>query len=250
MRLKPAVDFRFPIIRLGGCLFQGDFVKLVSSVAKLLRVDGHAGNSNMTEAERQATYLEAYKGHGIYGAHDWGDPETCGELRDILWEWIRPNLGAEQAVLEIGAGGGRWSRYLRPAATVYLVDASPRSESLIRECLRESDRFTFLISRDGSLGMIPTDSVDYVFSFDTFVHFHQELFDAYLQEIARVLKPGGVLHLHHAARIGTEDNPVCFLYREPLELAETVQGLGFEGPLRRLHRPSGYGSILVEFRRQ
>lgn len=197
----------------------------------------------MTESSRQIAELESFAGPGTYGL-EWGDPETDPELRAVVSDWIAPQVPGSVA-LEIGSGGGRWSRYFQAASLAYLVDATPKSEELIRG-LCDCSRFRFLLSPDGSLPAIPSASVDYAFSFDTFVHFGRELFDAYLAEVARVLKPGGVFHLHHAAEIGGERNAECFQYRGPLELAGTMRGLGFELPARRMFRRCGYGSILVE----
>lgn len=95
------------------------------------------------------------------------------------------------------------------------------------------------------LPAIPTASVDYVFSFDTFVHFDPPLFDAYLGEIARVLRPGGVLHLHYAQAL-TENQSEEFRYREPAELFGLMGRLGFEPPARRWFRGDGWGSVMVE----
>jgi SAM-dependent methyltransferase len=91
---------------------------------------------------------------------------------------------------------------------------------------------------------IPARSVSYAFSFDTFVHFDQPLFDAYLSEIARVLKPGGVFHLHYAQRL-TESQSEEFRYREPGELFELTTRLGFTTG-KRWFRGDGWGSVMVE----
>jgi SAM-dependent methyltransferase len=45
---------------------------------------------------------------------------------------------------------------------------------------------------------LPDDSVDFVFSFDSFVHIDREIVDAYLGEIGRILKPGGKGFIHHS----------------------------------------------------
>jgi hypothetical protein len=46
--------------------------------------------------------------------------------------------------------------------------------------------------------MIPDASVDFVFSFDSFVHLRREIVQAYLSELARILKMGGKGFLHHS----------------------------------------------------
>jgi hypothetical protein len=46
--------------------------------------------------------------------------------------------------------------------------------------------------------MIPDASVDFVFSFDSFVHLRRELVADYLSELARTLKIGGKGFIHHS----------------------------------------------------
>jgi SAM-dependent methyltransferase len=49
-----------------------------------------------------------------------------------------------------------------------------------------------------SLSILPDASVDFVFSFDSFVHIDRDIVGAYLAEIARTLKPGGKGFIHHS----------------------------------------------------
>jgi hypothetical protein len=46
--------------------------------------------------------------------------------------------------------------------------------------------------------MIPDTSVDFVFSFDSFVHLPRKIIEAYLRELARTLKIGGKGFIHHS----------------------------------------------------
>jgi hypothetical protein len=46
--------------------------------------------------------------------------------------------------------------------------------------------------------MVETGSVDFVFSFDSLVHADAPTLEAYLRELTRVLRPGGVAFLHHS----------------------------------------------------
>ena len=50
------------------------------------------------------------------------------------------------------------------------------------------------------LDPIADDSVDFVFSFGTFVHIEPDGIAQYLAEIRRVLKPAGVAVVHYAAK--------------------------------------------------
>jgi hypothetical protein len=49
-----------------------------------------------------------------------------------------------------------------------------------------------------SLSMIPDSSVDFVFSFDSFVHPDREVVEAYLRQLGTKLKIGGKGFIHHS----------------------------------------------------
>jgi len=56
-----------------------------------------------------------------------------------------------------------------------------------------------IVQNDGRAIPIAADaSVDFVFSFDSLVHAEADALQAYLQEIARVLKPAGAGFIHHS----------------------------------------------------
>jgi hypothetical protein len=48
---------------------------------------------------------------GIYGRH-WGDPDQIPALRLIRDTYLYPFINPDHAALEIGQGGGRWTKYL------------------------------------------------------------------------------------------------------------------------------------------
>jgi hypothetical protein len=131
--------------------------------------------SEMTEAERQAyevsLFASTHPGE-IYGIH-WGDPDVEARLKPVLENFMRPELEKRRRLCEIGSGAGRWSRYMRTEVT-------------------------FLVSPTGTVPVTHFGKYDYVFSFDTFVHFDLPLFLQYLRTISKMLLPGGVLHLHYA----------------------------------------------------
>lgn len=161
-----------------------------------------------SEAERQArdvTQFAATSLGELYGAN-WGDPWTDPRLRPVLDEFVLPKLCGMTRLCEIGAGGGRWSRYLvGTGKPTLLIDGTPASEALIlalpwtddeRESLRSN--VEFVASPDGVVPARYHGTVDYVFTFDTFVHFDMGLFLQYLRSVSQMLTSGGVLHLHYA----------------------------------------------------
>lgn len=206
---------------------------------------------HQTESERQAWGLEMFadgriRKSPIYGCH-WGDPDAGGLLRRVRDEFLLANLQSGMTALEIGSGGGRWSRYfVGRVARAILVDGTQASEAAIREHC-DWPWFEFLVSPDGSLPSVPDDSIGFAFSFDTFVHFEPPLFDRYVSEIGRVLKPGGRLVLHYARRWPEcVQKDECFKYREPEEVAAILESAGMSPAGREIEFRGGLGSMLVE----
>ena len=154
--------------------------------------------STRIEASHQAESLERFVAAGhhrdaIYGLQ-WGDPLISPLLARVKEEFLLPALCPAITALEIGCGGGRWSRYFAGRVKkAFLVDATPAAEAAIRSHTDWAG-FEFLMPVGTRLPELADASIDYVFSFDTFVHFHRELFDGYVREIGRILKPGGLLH--------------------------------------------------------
>jgi SAM-dependent methyltransferase len=103
------------------------------------------------------------------------------------------------AILEIAPGFGRWTHYLKDyCQELWVVDAS---SECIEACRRRfiAEPHVHCNLNDGrSLSMIPDASVDFVFSFDSFVHLRREIVEAYLRELGRTLKIGGKGFIHHS----------------------------------------------------
>src|SRR5690349_14845769 len=57
----------------------------------------------------------------LYGL-EWGDPEIVEPLNFIRNRYVLPYVNAQHRAVEIGPGGGRWTRYLLGFATLFAVD--------------------------------------------------------------------------------------------------------------------------------
>lgn len=153
----------------------------------------------MPSLEENRRYWDQEYGWELDGAEwswRWGHP-------DLQWMGtILPRLRSFVPVgtaLEIGPGHGRWSHYLRShCQRLLLLDLST---SCIEHCRRrfEGDPgFSFFVGDGKHLGGIPDDSIDLVFSLDSLVHCEHDVMESYLQECARVLRPGGIGFIHHS----------------------------------------------------
>lgn len=206
-----------------------------------------------TEAERQVKWLEGWvaenrDGDAVYGDH-WGKV-TDGAMSAVFAHLCDHLTLSPACVLEIGPGGGRWSREIASripeSSRLILVDGTDAARPVLGRVVGRP--FDLLVSADGNIPEIPDSSVDLVFSFDVFVHFDGPLFARYLAEVARVLKPGGRLMLHYAWAWPTfpavlEDHGACFIPPSDESLAMLWQW--FHRDLYGMHFPipRGFGSL-------
>ncbi len=171
----------------------------------------------ITWNKRWARDLSRFRGDaGHYGDH-WGDPSLeglpllwrklrhgerpPGNLAKVVKRYLRPYVTAEASVLEIGPGGGRWTQFLVPAREVVLVDLNAEFFPYLEDRFRDqAAKLRFYQTSGYELAGIEAESVDFVFSFGTFVHIPPEGIDAYLGEIGRVLRPGGTASIQYADR--------------------------------------------------
>jgi ubiquinone/menaquinone biosynthesis C-methylase UbiE len=167
--------------------------------------------------------LEIEGARGVFGpAHQgWRDNSAAENRRRWdQWDWSRlgeewtasepwkqamvdevllPTIPPGGTVLEIGPGGGRWSVVLQPRAErLILVDVAQRPLDLVAERLGEPGNAEYVLTSGSALVGVDDASVDAVWSFDVFVHVAPVDQAGYLDEIARVLRPGGVAAIHHA----------------------------------------------------
>jgi phospholipid N-methyltransferase len=124
----------------------------------------------------------------IYGL-EWGDPDHVEPLRFVRDRYVLPYVNGQQIAVELGPGGGRWTRYLLGFGTVYAVDYH---EELLDELKRnfKSPKMVFVRNNGTDFPGITEESVDYLFSFGTVVHLDAHLIEAYLTNMKPVLRIG------------------------------------------------------------
>lgn len=138
---------------------------------------------------------------------EWKDQASfCGGSyetwkKNLIEAFIEPYCGPEGITLEIGPGHGRWTQALAlRSARLHLVELSPNCLEACRKRFRDVGHLIFHLTPGTELPGIEDASVDFVWSYDVFVHIEPADIAAYLGEISRVLKPGGKCVIHHAAK--------------------------------------------------
>lgn len=150
----------------------------------------------------------------------WGDPKTWtqeGHEWSGTWEStddlyystlhsrISPLLHGD--VLEIAPGYGRITEYLiKDSTTLDIVDLNKNCIDFCKQKFGSKIQ-NYYINGGKDLWDINSNSKDFVFSWDSFVHMSENVIQSYLYEINRVLKPGGKAWIHHSNLFnGDEDN--------------------------------------------
>lgn len=145
---------------------------------------------------------QQYAGRYRHLGDEWCDDGTAERLHErrimgLVEPWLRP----ETRALEIGPGGGKWTVRLAPrVGSLAVFDVSDAMLARTRtRCAAERLANTQFVLGDGNgLNGVADESIDVVFSYDVFVHIALEDTVAYIDELARVLVPGGVALIHHA----------------------------------------------------
>lgn len=142
---------------------------------------------------------------GKFLGDEWNEPEVIGidvpadQIVSHLDEKVFKHfLGSSEVILEIGAGGGRFTDILLPKCDKLIAtDTSQTMLSLLRERFASSPKIELVLLDGTGLTSIPDNSIDAAFSYDVFVHLIQQDVYNYLSELNRVLKPGGRAIIHH-----------------------------------------------------
>lgn len=127
------------------------------------------------------------------------DPQAWKQ--EILERFLFAHAPKGGTFLEIGPGAGRWTESLLEVAShLHLADISPRCLQLCRERFGASEALSTHLVETGRLDFLADASLDFVWSYDVFVHVNPLDTNAYLAELSRVLKPGAKAVIHHADR--------------------------------------------------
>jgi SAM-dependent methyltransferase len=108
-------------------------------------------------------------------------------------------LPGTATILEIGCGVGRLlSRMQRlPHAKLIGVDISSNMISLSQKKLLADPRLHLFVNTGADLSMIASDSVDFCYANDVFIHIADlNVVISYFEEVARILKQGGLFRFN------------------------------------------------------
>lgn len=105
------------------------------------------------------------------------------------------NLQPGSVLLEVGCGVGRMIQQMQrraPFSRLYGVDISETMISYTRKNTAGDPRLSLHVNTGYDLGVIPSNTVDFAYSVDVFIHIYDaEIIFNYLREVHRCLKEKG-----------------------------------------------------------
>lgn len=123
--------------------------------------------------------------------------------------------------LEIGCGGGQWSRFiynLNIFDKIYCIDVLSAEHNNFWNYVgsEKKDKIEYIHVNDFSLNCIPENSLDYVFSYDVFCHISYSGQSKYLENLYNKCKENCKLFIMYA-------DPKKYLSNEPENLMHVKQ---------------------------
>jgi ubiquinone/menaquinone biosynthesis C-methylase UbiE len=124
---------------------------------------------------------------------------SYSEWKSSLVSHLIEPYARDADVIEIAPGHGRWSEFIIGMCRhATLVDLGPNCLEYCRTRFAENANVDYFLTTGTQLPFYAAGAIDFVFSYDSFVHMSADVIQSYMAEIARVLKTGGTAIIHHA----------------------------------------------------
>ncbi len=185
--------------------------RLAQLFKRMLFVRQSWGQANTADASSPTTILDQARQSGDLfkqaAYFDQAEPDMDALWGSLIWPLIQ-NMDFS-CVVDLAAGHGRNSAKLLPHADLLIiVDINQECIDYCKARFADKERPRGIgniryLKNDGiTLRGIPDSSVSLVYSFDSMVHFANEVIQEYLKDFYRVLKPGGHCFCHHSNYTG------------------------------------------------
>lgn len=178
-------------------LKESDFHQLIDHHLKLLE---ELEKSIDLHNEKQIKILDKTK---KWFNHDLQEKKQNSLINDYLRRTIQKKIfqfGRSNLYnsLEIGPGNGMFSKDFRAWRLNYFLDVLGVEHEIRKFFPAQHQKYLkFYTTENTSCESIPENSCNFIFSWDTFVFFTQQHIKQYLQDMKRVLIPGGYCMLQY-----------------------------------------------------
>ncbi len=140
------------------------------------------------------------------------------------------NLEQDDILLEIGSGVGDVSKLMsKTVKHLYCCDVNQSLLLMAQMNCQDCNNISFhcnLQHQDSPLNFLSDNSVDKVVAEAVFVHCDTDVIIRYLEDIFRVLKPGGLLRTYYLVGEVVKDKPWLRMSDEK-KILETIEKLGY-----------------------
>jgi phospholipid N-methyltransferase len=115
-------------------------------------------------------------------------------LHAIYQTCIKPNIGPDSHVLEIGPGQGAWTKTMLAAKEVWCLDVNTAEHNGFWRYVGEENRhkIRYLSVSDFSCTDLPNEHFDFLFSYGTFCHIPVEGQQMYFRNLLGKMRKGGL----------------------------------------------------------
>ncbi len=131
---------------------------------------------------------------------EWSKP--WGNTQKLWFYFILPRIKAfvpSQRVLEIAPGHGRITRFLKKISTdLFLVDLNKNCIDYCKKIFFFDKNIYYFQNNGKDLSQIKDSGIDFVFSWDSFVHMEVDVVENYIKEMSRTLRKDGAGFIHHS----------------------------------------------------
>lgn len=131
--------------------------------------------------------------------YSYGDPEDPKHMYGNylgIKNQLRSFAGPEKVVLEIGTLAGKWVQYFLDSKKFICVDITDVGFEYLKKRFNDPKNLEYYLTEGDELRGVNDNSVDLVYSMDSLVRAPKHCIRSYLQEVCRVLRPGGYFLMH------------------------------------------------------
>lgn len=129
--------------------------------------------------------------------------KSPGWKQTLIDDVMLKNITQGKTVLEIGPGAGKWTEPLQQITQkLIVVDISAKCIEMCKKRFSHCSNISYFVNDGSGLPFLFDDSIDFIWSFDVFVHIVPSDIEKYMVEFKRILKPTGRGIIHHAAQGG------------------------------------------------
>jgi len=166
------------------------------------------------------------KNHPVYGLH-WGDPDKNPILKIIIKKFIIPYINPNLVALEIGGGGGRWTKHLLGFKRLYEVD---RYQEILNELKNNynKDNLVYIKNNGTDFPGIPEKSIDYIFSYGCFVHLDIDIINKYLKSISKIVHKNSIICIQYSDNNKELGRNWSFSNNNPKIMRKLVKNNGYK----------------------